>query len=436
MNWNNKVRVVFTFTALLLIILHALSAAHALSIDEFLGEGEVSSSSEQANTIVSNSNSAIGGTRSLYAMKSGSGAGMTRVETFADPEFVGDTDFSFGYTQGAHTGRGIVTWDGDQNSSGVIPNGLGSIDLTQDFGSAIQIGIKFYDFPSGQPIDITVIVYDANDSSGTTYSSVTVTLNQAMFFTKAFDINLPYTLFSVSGPASVPAPSGNFLTNTTFGPSGAANVTRMGAMQLIINGLQNSSAPDLVIDYVRTNGACNITPNSIGKVIDACGVCGGQATDANQCNTCQIIEATDEVVAFERRLMQQARTLRRRISADRTRARKASCVIDTKIQLKAFRFAFNIVKEAAKKIFIEGVEVCSGSCITISYSEDVEALQPYFEKMEQAAKKLAKDVKRCYAKVRGPYAGSGSGVSGTIQDVRDGLKDLIEDCRDRLVCPH
>jgi hypothetical protein len=266
------------FTAFFLCsVLSFIGSAQALSIDEFLGDGVASSSiaGTPASAIVVSS-SAIGGNRALYSIKNSNGAGTARLETFADPEFVGDLDYSLGYTQGAHTGQGIVTWDGD--------------NFLQDGGSAIQLGVKFFDYPASLPIDITLRLYDSNGIGGLKYSDVTITLNQAMNFSSPFNLSIPYSRFTTSGPSTVPAPAGLFFTtNTSFGPGGAIDMTKVGAIQLIINGLSNSNAPDLTLDYVKTDGRCSAVPNSAGMVVDDCGVCIGQPgyqTSKDSCGVC------------------------------------------------------------------------------------------------------------------------------------------------------
>ena len=95
-----------------LLFLNTLPAS-AISLDEFIGEGEaISSSFNVAQSSVTVNSSAVGGRRTLYAKKTSLGSGLTMIQTFPDPESDGDTDFSLGYTQGVHTGIGVITWDG------------------------------------------------------------------------------------------------------------------------------------------------------------------------------------------------------------------------------------------------------------------------------------------------------------------------------------
>jgi hypothetical protein len=100
--------------------------------------------------------------------------------------------------------------------------------------------------------------------------------------------------------------------------------------------------------------------------------------------------------------------------------------------------AFNRIKTSAERVFRQGIEVCQGSCVTVSYAQDVESLTPQFKILENEASKIAQQVKKCYARLRIPQgAGSGSGrgsTSQTVTNVRAGLNDLIQKCRRTNVC--
>lgn len=266
--------VVLRAIAFVSLLLSHNTNGFALTLDEFLGDGVATSTivGMPATTVTTNS-SAVGGTRSLYALKSSPGAGVTRLETFADPEYPGDPDYSLGYTQGAHTGQGIMTWDGDANPA-LAPNGLGTLDLTQDGGTAVDLGVKFFDYPSGQAFDVTVRLYDTTDPIGFQFSEVTITLNQAMSFSQPYFLSVPFATFLAAGSSSIAAPGGGaFATVTTFGPAGAVDLSKVGAIQLILNGLINSNAPDVTLDVFKTNGRCALVPDANGRVVDECGVC-------------------------------------------------------------------------------------------------------------------------------------------------------------------
>ncbi len=517
-----------------------VSGANALSIDEFLGQGAAASTTQgvPATTVTVNA-SAVGGNRTLFALKSSAGSGPTTIETLADPEFVGDQDFSLGFTAGTTVGQGIVTWDGDLNGNSFSSNGLGSIDFTQDNGDTLLIALKYFDYPANQASDVTISLFDSLNPSAR--SEVRVTLNQSVTppYPDSFILALPFSLFTTIGPNSVPAPnSSTFATNTSFGPGGSVNMTRIGAMQMAINGVLSASGVDFIVDYLKTNGRCNIVPNANGRVlddcgvcldspnanqgqdvcgvcyfgppdyqyhdgrddcglcpnapnyghakdpcnvcfgdgnscadcsgtpngesaldqcgvcagdgstcldcngipfgpsgVDACGVCGGAATSNTQCGACVTVEATQDVLNFEKRLLRQAKTIRTRFNADKARALGAQCGLALKPMVKSINTAFETIKHSGTDIFTKGIEVCGSSCVTVTYADQVEALSPQFTTMERVAKKLANKVKKCYQKKKGKYQGSGAGVNGTITNIRNGLAQIIRECRDKQVCP-
>jgi hypothetical protein len=155
---------------LLLFALVATTHANALTIDAFVNDGSISSTSVVGTTKTAYlpSSRALGGGRSLSATKSGSGTGISRLEI---------VDSSIGYTQGAHTGYASISWDGDTDASTIKPDGLGSVDMTQDGGTAFKIGLMFFDYPSNQSVQLKVRLYDASFANGSKYSEVAISLN-------------------------------------------------------------------------------------------------------------------------------------------------------------------------------------------------------------------------------------------------------------------
>lgn len=474
------------FSLLVLLV----SSASAITLDDFSDVGVVSSSSPGVGqSSVTQTKSAIGGFRTLFSVKNSFGAGVTRLETFADPAFPGDSNFSLGYTQGAHTGQGIITWDGNNLENTTSTSGLGSIDLTQDNGTALRIAIKFFDFPSAKPIDVSLRLYDSSNASGLKYSDLTLTLNQAI--TSPILLEIPFSLFLTGGANSVPAPGGTiFATSTSFGPGGAVDLKQLGAAQLILNGLTNANAPDLTLDLVATNGRCNIVPNAQGRVVDecgvclsseyankgrdlcgiclfgpatykytpvtdecglcpsapdytrakdACGICGGNIKDASKCVTtqaaCVTVAATKEVLEFEDRLMEQARKVLARFRDESRRAVRNNCKINLTKMTSRVNQAFRIIRADGNATFTKGVEVCGDSCVTISYAAQVEALTPQFSIIERITTALANQVSQCYRKKNIASAGGVRGNATTFKNVNAGLSKLIEDCRSRQVCP-
>lgn len=620
----------------------------ALTIDEFLGDGVASSSvaGTPATAITTNAG-AVGGNRALYAIKNSVGAGTTRLETFLDPEFGGDTDYSLGYTQGAHTGQGIITWDGDNSVTTLTSNGLGSINFLSDGGTAVQLGVKFFDYPANQPIDLTIRMYDSAGNNGLKYTDVTVTLNQSMNFTTPFLMSFPFARFLNSGPSLVAGPNGtNFTTNTVFGPSGGVDLTKVGAIQLIINGLANSNAPDLTLDVFKTDGRCVNVPNASGavvdecgvclgdpnankgkdrcgvcffgppgynyqnnkvldscnlcpnepnyqfpggakdrcgvclsgpppynyninktldgcnlcpnepnylppsgakdvcgvclagpapyqyqnvqdtcglcpsnpnytrakdpcgicfgngtscadcsgtpngnnvvdicgvcagsgttcldcqgtpfgtsgidvcnlcagdgkscldckgvpfgtSVVDACGVCGGTVSNAADCNVqpqCVTVQATSEILAFEKRLVKQAKTITKKYNDEDKRNKRNRCNINTKPSTTRVESALETITDAGKDIFTKGVSICGTDCVTVSFADQVLALEPVLKVIEKETKTLAKKVQGCYKKKKIKTVQGTAGVATTIKNVQSELTQLVQDCKDKQVC--
>jgi hypothetical protein len=106
---------IFRFAFSLAAALILTRSACALSLDAFVDDGSVSSTSTVGATrnIYLSSSHAIGGGRSLSATKSGPGTGVSRLEV---------VDSSLGYTQGAHAGFGSVVWDGNTDPSTITKN--------------------------------------------------------------------------------------------------------------------------------------------------------------------------------------------------------------------------------------------------------------------------------------------------------------------------
>jgi hypothetical protein len=248
----------------LLIALCPIAVAHALTLDEFAEMVGTATSATAGITSKVNipSTGAVGGGRDLVATKVSTGVGLTRTELLGS---------SLGLTVGGHTGAGGVVWDGDSDTNVLKPDGLGAVDLTQDDGNGVVVKMLFFDNPS--PATLRVRLYDASAPDGTKFSEVAVTINQAIDSGSgdaAFDIVIPFALFGSTDPNTVTGPNGTtFATTTTFGASGAVDVTSVGAISLTLLG----NAPDLYIGAFKTNGRCTSVPNAQGEVIDECGVC-------------------------------------------------------------------------------------------------------------------------------------------------------------------
>ena len=359
-------------------------------------------------------------------------------------------------------------------------------------------------------------MYDSSKTDGSKYSEVSITLDQFYGEPQTFYITVPYTMFATAGNSSVPAPLGlTFPTTTTLGPSGAVDVTNVGAISLSFRGDLNARAPDIILAPFVTNGKCSATPDASGKAIDecsvchespdvnkgkdrcgiclagpsgysydsnksfdscglcpgeafyqyptgaidkcgsclggpapytyvdrrdVCGVCDGTTTKKKDCtvgvNGCPLVKPTAKILGFEKSLVEKATLLRARYQADVRRAQVHKCGISVGAANKRVATAFNRIKTKAEAVFRQGVEVCQGSCVTVSYANDVEALSPQFKVLETDASRIAQQVKNCYKKFGIPRgAGSaGSSTSQTVANVRTGLTNLIEECRKTDVC--
>jgi hypothetical protein len=496
------VRTIISFLTLLVTAVQA----HAITIDAFLDDGAVSSTSTvgATRTLHIPSLNAVGGGRSFSATKSGVGTGVSRLEV---------VDASLGYTQGAHPGYGSVTWDGDSDPLTLKPNGLGGVDLTQDEGTAFKVGLLFFDYPSNQSVQLRLRLYDASTPNGSKYSEVSITLDQYYGGPEVFYITVPYTMFASAGASSVPAPAGSvFPTTTTLGAGGAADVTRIGAITLSFHGELNARAPDLIFAPFITNGKCSATPDATGRAIDecsvchespnahkgadrcgiclagpagysydanksfdscglcpgesqyqyptgitdkcgtclsgpspyayrdrrdVCGICDGKTTRKQDCtlgiNGCPLVKPTAKILGFERSLVTQASVLKKRFQADATRLRTHKCGTAFGPSTKRLTTAFNQIKATAEDLFQQGVEVCEGSCITVSYAKGIEALSPQFKILETQSTWIAKQVKQCYRRLKIP-SGTGGSATQTVANVRTGLNKLIQECRSTSVC--
>ena len=483
--------------------------AMGLTLDAFIDDGSVSSTSAvgTTKTVHIPSSKAIGGGRSLAATKSGSGTGISRLEI---------VDTSIGYTQGAHTGFASVVWDGDTDPSTVRPNGLGSVDLTQDEGTAFKLGLMFFDYPSNQPVQLKLRLYDSRFSDGSRFSEVSITLDQFFGEAEPFYITLPYSLFGSAASSSVPAPLGStFNTTTTIGPNGAVDVTQVGAIALSFRGDLNARAPDIILAPFITNGRCSAVPEATGRAIDECsvchesvnakkgrdrcgiclagpsgysyesnsiqdgcglcpgeisyqlpggivdtcgtclnapapytyvdrrdicGVCDGATKKVENCtvgiNGCPLVKPPQKILNFESSLVEKANRLRSRYNADVRRAKLKKCQIAFKASSKRVARAFATITKSAQTIFRQGIEVCKGSCVTVSYANDVKALAPQFNALETEATLAAQHVQKCYKALginKDPSNRPGE-TARTIGAVRAGLNNLIRECTKTNVC--
>jgi hypothetical protein len=249
-----------TIAGVVLALFIPLSAS-AITIDDF--NGQQSSLAlppiPSQNFSVLATNSCVGGTRSLevgLTSSSGNPAEGIRASIFAGRLSHSQDSSVAGYS--------LLSWDGDLSNT-LNPLGLAALDLTQDGATALRIEVISYDYPSNQSLPLEITLHDASDpqriSRGTTI------------------LNSPIFTPAGQAPLAIEIPFASLLA---VGGNGSANLAQIGAIQLAIDG-RNTLNADLEVEWLGTNGICRALPDVTGKVIDACGVCGG---DNNSCSDC------------------------------------------------------------------------------------------------------------------------------------------------------
>lgn len=144
-----------------------------------------------------------------------------------------------------------LTYDG--GAAGFDPTGLGGFDLTgggTEFG--FEIGVNFMD----SPYSMEIIVYDASDPTGNTWSSDTISPTGPIFSATAFTI--PYGHF---GDGSQP---------NDVGPNGPVNFGNVGAVVVKIGSAGQGA--DLEVDYIKTSVVPE--PASIITALVGAALCG------------------------------------------------------------------------------------------------------------------------------------------------------------------
>lgn len=253
-------------------LLSLASVAHAINIDEFSPVTKLSSA--VANDVVTSqvlSSRALGGRRQLAVSKIAADGdpGEAILETAL--QTIGGTPREvLAFTLGTHDGFGRVTWDADNAPNTLSPQGLGSIDLTDDGADAFQTGLVFFDFAFSKEATIALRLYDSTSSNSSKYSEVAIVLDKEYLSSNEFPLTVPFALFTSTANSNIPAPGGAvFKTTTTFGPGGGVDITKVGAVQLTFMGF----ASDITITSLRTNGTCPWFPKADGDIADRCGVC-------------------------------------------------------------------------------------------------------------------------------------------------------------------
>jgi hypothetical protein len=254
---------------LALLVFHGTKAT-AATIDQFQVQASISSPETVgvSSTIHTPNSKALGGGRSLTAMKTsaGTGVGVTRIETTSAGEILG-------ITQGDHGGFASVVWDGDSQPDTLKANGLGSLDLTQDDANAFLLQLRSFDFAYSKKMLITIRIYDPAFPLGNKFSQVEITIDRVVDPDSPITLTVPFSLFATAGNSNV----SGFSSNTSL-IGGGATASNIGALALEFRGY----AGDLTAGLFSTNGRCSAVPNSNGTVLDECGVCLDDTANANK----------------------------------------------------------------------------------------------------------------------------------------------------------
>jgi hypothetical protein len=250
-------------------------------------------------------------------------------------------------------------------------------------------------------------------------------------------------------PCGVCGGDGSSCADCTGKPNGSAKLDQCGVCNgngttcLDCTGTPFGTAALDICGVCAGNGTscldCNGIANGSSKV-DICGICGGAATDPTTClntdKSCVIVEATADVKKYEETLVMKAKSVRTRYNDERRRARRTKCKINLTKSTLTVNSAYDHIISRSRQIFSKGVEVCGNSCITTTYAEQVQSLVPEFKAMQKETLWLARQVKKCYASNGLARNGNGQrGVSETLGNVNQGLRELIEKCKKQKVCP-
>ncbi len=250
-------------------LLLGAARGHAITIDQFLASPKPVRSEvvDDVQTLEVASAGAVGGKRQLTVTKTSDDYGDAVLGTGIKKILGVDTPV-LAFTLGVNAGRGKVTWDSDAFPQFVSPQGLGSIDLAEDGATAFETGLVSFDYPSDAVLSLRL--YDSSTEDGSKYSEVTITLDQKFSGPGVFPLVIPFDLFKSTEASTIPAPGGaTFKTTTVFGPLGGVDLTKVGAIELGVAGVE----ADITITSLRTNGACTWFPKPDGDITDRCGVC-------------------------------------------------------------------------------------------------------------------------------------------------------------------
>jgi len=240
----------FSFLAISSLAVATLSLpARAITLDEFNGEQSLSANqTTQTNFSPASDATIMGGTRKIKLTWL-SGANAINIDTDATV-VKQSTDGTFVYSQDSSVAaQSLISWDGTALASPAANLFANGLNLQQDNGTAFAIEVLGNDLATQLEISVT----DATDTSK--ISTATIELEAGA----ARTVLVPFS--SLNGNASLQS---------------------VGAISLLINK-SASQAVDLSLTYIGTNGQCRRVPDSNGRVIDECGVCGGNNSSCADC---------------------------------------------------------------------------------------------------------------------------------------------------------
>lgn len=492
-----KYAILELFTAAITAVGLLPSGGYAITIDKFQNDATLSSGSTSGATREGNfvSSSALGGGRSFTVTKGGAGSGVSRLEVvdstlgytqgahagLGQVAWDGNTDAS------TVTPNGLGGVDLTQDGGTSFHVGLQFFDYP--FNSPIRLILKVFDAAQANGSkfsEVTVVINTYYDGPGVFMMEIPFALLSAA---GSGSIQAPNgatfgTTTSVGGSGAVDMKNVGAIT-LTF--NGMANSK---APDVILSPFKTNGSCSAVPNSARTVfdscavclddknankgldrcGACYYGPSGGGSVLtkisDDCGLCPSETnytfpTGAKDlCGTCLSgppsyvytdrtatcdvaiegctrVRPTRQIRGFEKQLLKKADTLKQRFIDDTRRFTVKSCAGDFSVADALVGNSYEIIASKGREIFRRGVLVCGNSCVTVSFAEEVSRLAPNFKTLEREAARMAKRTRQCYQElgVSNPDAHGRNGLASTIAEVRNGLSNLLRECKKSRVCP-
>jgi hypothetical protein len=222
------------------------SLAFGITIDPFTTDQSTNSSLP----ISTSAAEALGGNRKILAVKSSGALGKVTASSFFDSS-PGVNNGAYFHSQDAGiSGESTITWDGTSSGS-FNAFGLSGLNLKEDGSTAFLVNILDFNAASSGDVKLTFSAYYGSD-----IASMTLVISSPGVLT------FPFSSFLL--------PGGNLF-----------DFTKVGALTMKVVG---GSAADLTLDFVKTNGKCDLIPLSSAQVIvDQCGQCGGDNSSCKDC---------------------------------------------------------------------------------------------------------------------------------------------------------